>query len=103
MQAFKAAALNIVREYFDSGDAGEVATRLAELEEPGCLNVFVKHVSGGGRGCTVLCLVGRMRVAAVATAVGFCLLSRIRSSSLAAGLCAAHVPAALLPRRCLPG
>ena len=47
VQAFKAAALDIVREYFDSGDAGEVATRLAELGEPGCLNVFVKHVSGG--------------------------------------------------------
>ncbi|KAI7837239.1 hypothetical protein COHA_008927 [Chlorella ohadii] len=41
--AFKASALDIVREYFDSGDASEVAQRLAELDEPGFHNIFVKH------------------------------------------------------------
>ncbi|PRW57868.1 programmed cell death 4-like isoform B [Chlorella sorokiniana] len=43
VQAFKASALDIVREYFDSGDASEVAERLAELDEPGFHNIFVKH------------------------------------------------------------
>ncbi|PSC74724.1 Programmed cell death 4 [Micractinium conductrix] len=43
LQAFKAAALDIVREYFDSGDAAEVAVRLSELDEPGFHNIFVKH------------------------------------------------------------
>ncbi|GAB4818113.1 hypothetical protein N2152v2_005159 [Parachlorella kessleri] len=43
VQAYKMAALVIIREYFDSGDAQEVAARLAELDEPGFHNIFVKH------------------------------------------------------------
>ncbi|KAL4858246.1 Programmed cell death protein 4 [Chlorella vulgaris] len=43
VQAFKASALDIVREYFDSGDCGEVGQRLVELDEPGFHNIFVKH------------------------------------------------------------
>jgi programmed cell death protein 4 len=95
VQAFKAAALDIVREYFDSGDAGEVATRLAELQEPGCLNVFVKHVSVGVRGCPVLLAVGGL------WAVGWLLPGRLVQSALAAWLfaaaCSAQQPISLLP------
>ncbi|KAL4436793.1 hypothetical protein ABPG75_003932 [Micractinium tetrahymenae] len=43
VQAFKAAALDIVREYFDSGDVAEVARALTDLDEPGFHNIFVKH------------------------------------------------------------
>jgi len=45
VQAFKKASLDIVAEYFDSGDAEEVARRLVELDEPGFINIFIKHVS----------------------------------------------------------
>ena len=44
MQAFKAAALEAVREYFASSDAAEVARRLEELNEPGLPNIMVKLV-----------------------------------------------------------
>ncbi|GIL51780.1 hypothetical protein Vafri_7690 [Volvox africanus] len=40
--AFKAASLAALREYFDSQDAGEVAARLAALDEPGLHPLFVK-------------------------------------------------------------
>ena len=100
MQAFKAAALDIVREYFDSGDAGEVATRLAELQEPGCLNVFVKHVGVGVRGCPVLLAVGGL------WAVGWLLPGRLVQSALAACLfaaaCSAQQLISLLPALHLP-
>lgn len=43
VQAFKKAALAIIAEYFDSGDTIEVARQLAALDEPGFLNIFVKH------------------------------------------------------------
>ena len=43
-QAFKAAALEAVREYFASSDAAEVARRLEELNEPGLQNIMVKLV-----------------------------------------------------------
>ena len=43
-QAFKAAALEAVREYFASSDAAEVARRLEELNEPGLHNIMVKLV-----------------------------------------------------------
>ena len=33
-----------VKEYLDSGDAQEVATRLLELGDPGMHHLFVKHV-----------------------------------------------------------
>ncbi|GLC39813.1 hypothetical protein PLESTM_000944900 [Pleodorina starrii] len=40
--AFKAAWLAALREYFDSQDAGEMAARLAALDEPGLHPLFVK-------------------------------------------------------------
>ena len=43
-QAFKAAALEAVREYFTSSDGAEVARRLEELGEPGLHNILVKLV-----------------------------------------------------------
>ena len=43
VQSFKAAALDITREYFESGDAAEVSRRLQELDEPGFHNIAVKH------------------------------------------------------------
>ena len=46
MQAFKAAALEAVREYFASSDAAEVARRLEELSETGLQNIMVKLVRG---------------------------------------------------------
>ncbi|KAK9819246.1 hypothetical protein WJX81_007334 [Elliptochloris bilobata] len=42
VQAFKAASLEAVREYFASSDAAEVARRLEELAEPGLQNILVK-------------------------------------------------------------
>ena len=44
LQAFKAAALEAVREYFASSDAAEVARRLEELNEPALQNIMVKLV-----------------------------------------------------------
>ncbi|KAG1680411.1 hypothetical protein FOA52_015502 [Chlamydomonas sp. UWO 241] len=41
--AFKAACAKTIVEYFDSGDAGEVARRLVELDDPGLLHMFVKQ------------------------------------------------------------
>lgn len=40
---FKKAVKEAVREYFESSDLDEVATRLLELEEPGLHHIFVKH------------------------------------------------------------
>lgn len=45
VKAFKEAALDITKEYFESGDVVEVGRRLEELDEPGFMNIFVKHVS----------------------------------------------------------
>ena len=43
VQSFKVTTLDIVGEYFESGDIDEVARRLLELEEPGFHNIAVKH------------------------------------------------------------
>lgn len=60
IKAFKAAAVITVREYLDSGDAQEVATRLLELGDPGMHHLFVKHVRGRcftttAENCSKLC------------------------------------------------
>ena len=43
-QAYKAAALEAVREYFASSDGTEFTRRLEELGEPGLHNILVKLV-----------------------------------------------------------
>jgi hypothetical protein len=43
VKSFKSDALDIIREYFESGDVDEVGRRLTELEEPGFYNIAIKH------------------------------------------------------------
>ncbi|KAK9828666.1 hypothetical protein WJX72_001404 [[Myrmecia] bisecta] len=43
VQSFKASAVNLIKEYFSSSDAAEVARSLAELDEPGLHHIFVKQ------------------------------------------------------------
>lgn len=43
VSAFKAACAAAIREYFDSSDASEVASRLTELDDPGLLHILVKQ------------------------------------------------------------
>jgi programmed cell death protein 4 len=43
VKSFKNDALDIIREYFESGDVDEVGRRLTELEEPGFHNIAIKH------------------------------------------------------------
>jgi len=43
VQAYKKASLDIIAEYFDSGDCEEVARHLRELDEPGFVNICIKH------------------------------------------------------------
>ena len=44
MQAFKATAAAITKEYFQSEDATDAALSLASLDEPELLDIFVKQV-----------------------------------------------------------
>ena len=43
-QAYKAAAIGIVKEYMASADLGEVAEALTELSQPALQHIFVKQV-----------------------------------------------------------
>ena len=47
LQAYKAAAVGIIKEYMASADVAEVAEALKELGQPDLQHIFVKQVSSG--------------------------------------------------------
>ena len=49
VQAYKATAIGIIKEYMASTDSAEVAEALKELGQPDLQHVFVKQVSAGCR------------------------------------------------------